>query len=95
MAAALTANKDEQLTMLIATSEPRGYLRAGVLLIAAELLVPGNGHAEQDVVDFVERNAMTLLAIGATRPICPDCADAIERTGAAVATELRSPKPGR
>lgn len=75
--------------VLVATSEPRGYLRAGVVLEAGDVLVSGSGHAEQDIVEHCVTNGLKLVDIGATRPICPACAAFIRSTGAHVSTPLK------
>jgi|GEM_PF-2705040 len=77
--------------VLIGTSEPRGYLRPGVLLKSGETLAPGLGHAEADIVNFTQQNGLRLLEVGATRPICPSCAAAIEEAGAVTVTPLKEP----
>jgi filamentous hemagglutinin len=76
---------------LIGTSEPRGYLRPGVLLKPGETLASGLGHAEADIMSFAHQNGLRLLEVGATRPICPTCAAAIERAGAVPLTSLQVP----
>ena len=75
--------------VLIGTSEPNGYLRPGVTLNAGETLAPGGGHAEENIVNFAQQNGLTLQAVGATRPICPVCAAAIQGAGAVAATPLK------
>ncbi|HYO66412.1 MAG TPA: hypothetical protein VEU33_10045 [Archangium sp.] len=77
--------------VLIGTSEPRGYLRPGVLLKPGETLAPGLGHAEADIVNFTQQNGLRLLEVGATRPICPSCAAVIEGAGAVPVTPLKVP----
>jgi filamentous hemagglutinin len=73
---------------LIGTSEEGGYLR-GIKPLAGEIVVSGNGHAERDVIDYAIANGLRVIEIGATRPICGDCANAIAPTGAAIVTPLR------
>ncbi len=75
--------------VLVGTSEPRGYLRPGVLLNPGETLVPGSGHAEANIVNFAQRQGLQLLELGATRPICPSCAAPIEGAGARPVTPLK------
>ncbi len=77
--------------VLIGTSEPRGYLRPGVLLKPGETLAPGLGHAEADIVNFTQQHGLRLLEVGATRPICPSCAAVIEGAGATPVTPLKAP----
>jgi hypothetical protein len=82
---------DEQgaLRTVIGTSEEGGYLRPGVMLNDGEDLAAGFGHAERDVLDFMNGNNIDAWVVGATRPICPECAAAIEDSGAEPATPLR------
>ena len=37
-------------------------------------MVRGKGHAEVDIINYVKKHGLELFEIGATRPICPDCA---------------------
>jgi RHS repeat-associated protein len=77
--------------VLVGTSEPRGYLRPGVTLAPGETIAPGLGHAEADIVNYAQQNGLRLLEVGATRPICPACAAAIEGAGARAVTPLKVP----
>lgn len=77
--------------VLVGTSEPRGYLRPGVTLAPGETLAPGLCHAEVDIVNYAQQNGLRLLEVGATRPICPACAAAIEEAGARAVTPLKVP----
>jgi filamentous hemagglutinin len=76
--------------VLVATSEPGGYLRPGVTLKPGEILAAGGKHAEVDIVNFAKQNGLTLLEVGATRPICGTCASAIEEAGAKAVTALKA-----
>jgi hypothetical protein len=76
--------------VLVATSEPGGYLRPGVTLKPGEILAAGGKHAEVDIVNFAKQNGLTLHEVGATRPICSICASAIEEAGAKSVTALKA-----
>ena len=76
--------------VLVATSEPGGYLRPGVTLKPGEILAAGGKQAELDIVSFAKQNGLTLLEVGATRPICGTCASAIEEAGAKSGTTLKA-----
>jgi hypothetical protein len=89
MAAAVVEDDTGARSMLISTSEPRGYLRPGVELNDDEILVPGTGHAEADIVSYASENGLKVVDIGATRPVCSACADAIAPTGANISTPLK------
>ena len=77
--------------VLIGTSEPGGYLRPGVTLAPGETLASGLGHAEADIATYAQENGLRLLEVGATRPICPTCAAAVEAAGATPVTPLKVP----
>ncbi|MBX9721734.1 MAG: hypothetical protein K2X81_10090 [Candidatus Obscuribacterales bacterium] len=76
---------------VLGTSEPKGYLRHGVKPKLYEIVVccKTKAHAEITVIAFVVQENWILLTIGATRPICNDCRDAIQHVGAEPVTPLR------
>jgi hypothetical protein len=76
---------------VVGTSEPGGYLRPGVELKPGEELARGNGHAEADVVSYMDANSIDTnnASIAAGRPICGDCADKIADSGARATTPLK------
>jgi hypothetical protein len=76
-------------SMLISTSEPRGYLRPGVTLNPGETMVSGTGHAEADIASYAVDNDLTLVSVGATRPVCAGCQSVLGPTGADIATPLK------
>ncbi|TCK95588.1 filamentous hemagglutinin N-terminal domain-containing protein [Paraburkholderia sp. BL9I2N2] len=80
-----------QITV-VSTSEPNGYLRPGVTLNPGEVVIPGTGHAEADIVNWAAQNGYTVQTIGAGRPICPSCASAIGGANAVPATPLKVTK---
>ncbi len=49
----------------------------------------GSGHAEVQVVRWMLVNRWRPITVGAGRPICPECADAIARVGATAASVLK------
>jgi filamentous hemagglutinin len=89
MAVGIAEDEDGRHVVLIATSEPRGYLRPGVIIREGEVLVSGLAHAEEDIVSHVLESGWSLIAVGATRPICPDCAHSIQATGARISTAVK------
>jgi RHS repeat-associated protein len=91
MAVAVVEDAAGNQTVLVATSEPGGYLRPGVTLQPGETMVAGTGHAEVDIVNYANENGLTVINIGATRPICPSCQSVIAPTGATVSTPLKPP----
>jgi RHS repeat-associated protein len=89
MAVGLAEDSDGVRQVLIGTSEPMGYLRPGVSLNPGEVLAPGLGHSEEDIVNYALQNNLNLLEVGATRPICLNCASLIQKAGATPITPLK------
>jgi hypothetical protein len=89
MAVGLAEDENGVEQTLISTSEPNGYLRRGVTLRPGEILVQGTGHAEMDIVNHARAMNLYLKLLGATRPVCQDCANGIA-WGVLVVTPLRN-----
>ena len=89
MAVGITEATGGEQTTVVGTSEPRGYLRPGVTLNEGEVIAPGRGHAEADIVHWAEQREHKVLTVGAGRPICPPCAEHIRRVDAEPATPLK------
>lgn len=92
MAVGIVEADNGDKTTVVGTSEPRGYLRPGVSLEKGEIVAPGNGHAETDIIDWAEHREQRVITIGAGRPICPPCAGEIRRVDAQPATRLKEEK---
>jgi hypothetical protein len=95
MAVGVAEDQAGARTVLIGTSEPRGYIRPGVTINEGEVIVRGTGHAEADIVRFVNDNDLLLIDIGATRPVCIGCASVVAPTGAKVSTPFKYPNQYR
>jgi RHS repeat-associated protein len=54
-----------------------------------EIPVSGVGHAEVTILNHASNNNMTVTAVAASRPICPNCATAISNAGAVPASPLK------
>ncbi|RMQ18424.1 hypothetical protein ALQ08_200266 [Pseudomonas syringae pv. delphinii] len=89
MGVAVVEDANGVRSVLVSTSEPRGYLRPGVSLQEGEKVVVGTGHAEADIVSYASANGLKVVDIGATRPVCASCQNVIEPTGANVSTPLK------
>jgi filamentous hemagglutinin len=76
---------------VIGTSEPAGYMRPGVTLKGEEVLATGSGHAEENVINYMQSNGISPLTIGASRGICTSCATDMGWTPALPATQLKYP----
>ncbi len=77
---------------LIGTSEPNAYIRPALrptIYGWGGRIVSGTGHAEADIVAYANSQGLTLIGVGATRPICAPCAQEISNAGATAATELK------
>lgn len=85
MGVALVEDANGVRSVLVSTSEPRGYLRPGVSLQEGEKVVVGTGHAEADIVSYANANGLKV----ATRPVCVSCQNVIEPTGVNVSTPLK------
>ena len=94
MGVAVVEDANGVRSVLVSTSEPRGYLRPGVSLQPGETVIPGTGHAEADIVNYANANGLKVIDIGATRPVCPGCQNTIAPTGANITTLLK-PLPKR
>jgi RHS repeat-associated protein len=60
-------------------------------LLPGETPVSGPGHAEVTVINAAQNLGMQVNAVAASRPICPDCAQAIQAAGAGPASPLKQP----
>lgn len=92
MGVAVVEDTNGVRSVLVSTSEPRGYLRPGVTLQPGETVIAGTGHAEADIVSYANANGLKVIDIGATRPVCASCQNVIGPTGANVTTPLKSLK---
>ncbi len=77
--------------VVVGTSEPNGYLRPGVsdALRTDEVVVGGAGHAEANIVAWADANGYSVVSVGAGRPHCPNCVDAITGAGGSTASPRR------
>ena len=80
MSVAVVEDADGARSVLVSTSEPGGYLRPRVTLKRGESLVPGAGHAEENIIAYASDNKLKVIDIGATKPVCVRCQDAINPT---------------
>jgi filamentous hemagglutinin len=88
MAVGVVENQTGEQSVLVGTSEPRGYIRPGVTLDSDETMVPGTGHAEADIVNYATSNDLNVVSIGATRPVCDICQSIIP-SDTSIATPLK------
>lgn len=86
MSVAVTEDEFGRRVILIGTSEPRGYLRTGIVLQENEVIISGLKHAEQDIIDYATKSNLKIISIGATRNICPTCVKKIKPTGGVITT---------
>ncbi|MES2793025.1 MAG: hypothetical protein V4719_25660 [Planctomycetota bacterium] len=90
MGVAVVEDASGTRSVLVSTSEPRGYLRPGVTLKPGETMVPGTGHAEVDIANYIKAKCLKLVDIGATKPVCGPCQDVLGPTGANISTPLKT-----
>lgn len=90
MSTAVVENAEGNRFILLATSEPRGYLRGGIKPKPGEMVIHGGQtHAEQDIVAFAKANDLKVVDIGATKGVCSPCHNAVKRTDANISTALK------
>ncbi len=94
MAVGVAEDEEGNLHVLIGTSEKRQavpYIRKPVqpLIQPSDIVVPGTGHAEVNVVKYAQAHDWKILAVAATRKVCPACVGVIEGAGAVVASERK------
>ena len=89
MAAGVAETAEGEQLHVIASSEPRGYLRKGVTTNSDEIVAAGDGHAETTIIDWSNEQGHRVVTVGAGRPICNPCAEAIEKAGATPTTPLK------
>jgi filamentous hemagglutinin len=61
MGVGIGQDAEGNLRTVVGTSEPNGYLRPGVTLNPGEELAPGLGHAEPDILAYMEANEIDPL----------------------------------
>ena len=49
----------------------------------------GAGHAEATVLNYAKANNMTVQGVAASRPICANCAQAIQNAGSTAESVLK------
>jgi filamentous hemagglutinin len=91
MSAGVVEAPDGTRRVLVGTSEPRGYIRRGVRdeIKPSETVVRGKGHAESDIVQEATAHGESVVTVGAGRPHCPGCVEAIEESGGSTASARR------
>lgn len=91
MGVAVVEDTNGVRSVLVSTSEPRGYLQPGVTLLPGETVIAGTGHAEADIVTYAKAKGLKIVDIGATRQVCESCQNVIAPTDANISTPLKSP----
>jgi len=93
MSAGVVEDAAGNRVVVVATSEPNGYLRPGVreAIGPDEIVVAGTGHAEADIVAWADANGYQVIAVGAGRLHCESCVATIEGAGGTTASPRRGP----
>ncbi len=89
MAVGIAEDSAGNIQILIGTSERTLRPEIRPLIRPHDIVVRGLEHAEADIIQYSNTQGWNLVAIGATRPICPTCAVQIAAAGADAATPLR------
>ena len=90
--ASATTSEGNNVT-LVASSEPKLRTPQIQALKSGEMAVEGKGHAEVTILNHASANGMSVNAVAASRPICANCATAINNAGAVTASPLKAVKP--
>jgi len=84
---------DGKFRLVVGSSDPNGLypasIRGLIKKVGIPAMQPGHVHAEVRVLEWMKANGYRPITVGAGRPICPLCADAIARTGASAASRLK------
>ncbi len=91
VAVARVANADGSLSTLVGSSEKVLRPAQRAALNAGEQAVTGAGHAEATVLQAAQQSGQRVLGVGASRPMCTGCQEAVRETGARVAGAVRAP----
>jgi hypothetical protein len=91
MAAGVVEDASGARYVVVSSSEPGSYIRPTVksAINPKEVVVSGSGHAEAKIVNWAKVNNYKVIAVGAGRPVCPNCVQAIEDVGGVVASPWR------
>ena len=91
-AVAEVTNPDGTTSMLVGSSELRLRPAQRNVLTTEEIAVKGSGHAEQTVINHANANGQKVNTVGASRPICSNCENAINNAGAKPVGKLKGKK---
>jgi|GEM_PF-2390745 len=75
---------------LVASNEIKLRPAQRAALQPGEVAVTGKGHAETTILNYASANGMQVNAVAASRPICANCATAINNAGAVPASPLKT-----
>ncbi len=87
VASATTQEGDN--VILVGSNERRLRTAQRQILKQSETAVEGEGHAEATILNHASANNMQVTAVAASRPICSNCATAIQNAGATAASPLK------
>jgi RHS repeat-associated protein len=77
------------VTRIVASSENSLSAAQRAALRPGEVAATGPGHAEVTALNAAQQMGLTPVNVGASRPICPSCAGAIQNAGATPVTPLK------
>lgn len=82
-------NPDGSTSYLVASSEKRLRPAKRAALNSNETAVVGEGHAEVTAINSAANNGQTVQRVGASRPICEGCEEAINTANAEAVSPLK------
>jgi len=75
---------------VVGSSEPNGLRKQQIAALKpGEIAATGPGHAEVTVMNYAKANDINIKSVGASRPICFNCALQIQANGVAAVTPLK------
>ncbi|MDX2043933.1 MAG: RHS repeat-associated core domain-containing protein [Acidobacteriota bacterium] len=84
-----TTNTSGQTVTLVASSERALRPSQRAALKKGEVAVKGDGHAEVTALNAARQMGLKPRRVAASRPICPQCAEAIQEAGAEAVSKLK------
>ena len=80
---------DGQPITMVASSEDVLRKEQLQVLKPGEVPIKGSGHAETTILEYAKKEGINVPAIGASRPICSSCAEAMKAAGVAADSPLK------
>jgi len=91
VAAASVTDANGNTSVMVGSSRNALTPSQRAALAPGETAVTGKGHPEVTVINAAQKQGLKVNAVGASRPICDSCAQAIKNAGAKPVTPLKNP----